>query len=76
MTFLQKKIQNKNHNCWNKKSDKDMRKSEREREEWKERKWMECSSMASIAPFGPGDPGSNPGWFAVLNSNKKLSFPQ
>ena len=29
--------------------------------------------MASVALFGPADPGSNPGWFAVLNSNKKLS---
>ena len=35
---------------------------------------MECSSMVSIATFGPGDPGSNPGWFAVMNSNQKLSF--
>ena len=74
MTFLQKKFKIKITIVGTKKSDKDMRKSEREREEWKERKWMECSSMASIAPFGPGDPGSNPGWFAVLNSNKKLSF--
>ena len=30
--------------------------------------------MVSIAAFGPGDPSSNPGWFAVLNSNQKLSF--
>ena len=30
--------------------------------------------MVSIAAFGPGDPGSNPGWFAVSNANKKLSF--
>ena len=30
---------------------------------------MECGSMVSIAPFGPGDLGSNPGWFAVSNSN-------
>ena len=22
---------------------------------------MECSSLVSIAAFGPGDPGSNPG---------------
>ena len=35
---------------------------------------IECSSIVSIAAFGPGDPGSNPGWFAVLNSNRKLSF--
>ena len=35
---------------------------------------MECSSMISLASLGPGDPGSNPGWFAVLNSNKKLSL--
>ena len=30
--------------------------------------------MVSIAAFCPGDPGSNPGWFADLNSNKKLSY--
>ena len=30
--------------------------------------------MVSIGAFGPGDPGSNPGWFAVLNLNQKLSF--
>ena len=30
--------------------------------------------MVSIATFGPGDPVSNPGWFAALNSNVKLSF--
>ena len=30
--------------------------------------------MVSIAPFGPGDPGSNPGWLAVSNSNRNLSF--
>ena len=35
---------------------------------------MERSSMVSIAAFGPGDPGSNPGWFAASNSNGKLSF--
>ena len=29
----------------------------------------ECSSMVSIAAFGPGDPGSHPGWFAVSNSS-------
>ena len=29
--------------------------------------------MVSIAAFGPGHPDSNPGSFAVLNSNKKLS---
>ena len=28
--------------------------------------------MVSTAAFGPGDPSSNPGWFAVLNSNKNL----
>ena len=33
---------------------------------------MECSLIVSIAAFGPGDPGSNPGWFAVSTS-KKLS---
>ena len=33
---------------------------------------MECSSKVSVAAFGPGDPGSNPGWFAVSNSNKKI----
>ena len=35
---------------------------------------MECSSIVSIATFGPGDPGSNPGWSVVSNSNKKLSL--
>ena len=30
--------------------------------------------MVSIAAFGPGDPDSNPGWFAVSNSDQKLSF--
>ena len=30
--------------------------------------------MVSVAAFGPGDPGSNPGWFAVSNLNKKMSF--
>ena len=30
---------------------------------------MECSSIVSIAAFGPGDLGSNPGWFTVSNSN-------
>ena len=30
---------------------------------------LECSSMVSIAPFGLGDTGSNPGSFAVLNLN-------
>ena len=34
---------------------------------------MECGSMFSVAIFGPGDPGSNPGWFAVSHSNKKFS---
>ena len=34
---------------------------------------MVCSSMVSIANFGPGDPGLNPGWFAVSNSNQTLS---
>ena len=29
---------------------------------------MEGSSMVCIAAFGPGDPGSNPGWFGVSNS--------
>ena len=29
--------------------------------------------MVSIASFGLGDPGLNPGWFAVSNSSKKLS---
>ena len=37
-------------------------------------KLMECCSMVSVAAFGPGDHGSNPGWFAVLNSNLKLSL--
>ena len=35
---------------------------------------MECSSMVNIAAFGPRDHGSNPGWFTVSNSNKKLSL--
>ena len=35
---------------------------------------VECNSMVSIAAFNPGDPGSNPGLFAVLNSNQKLTF--
>ena len=30
--------------------------------------------MVSVDTFGPGDPGSNPGWFAVPNSNQKWSF--
>ena len=30
--------------------------------------------MVSVATFGPGDQGSNPGQFDVSNSNKKLSF--
>ena len=34
---------------------------------------MECSSIVSKAAFGHGDLGSNPNWFAVSNSNKKLS---
>ena len=29
---------------------------------------IECSLIVSIAPFGPTDLGSNPGWFAVSNS--------
>ena len=39
-----------------------------------QKKSMECSSMVSIAAFGPRHSGSNPSWFAVSNSNKKLSF--
>ena len=35
---------------------------------------MECSSVVSIATFGPEDTGSNPSWFAVSNSNSKLRF--
>ena len=35
---------------------------------------MECSSMVSMAAFGPEDFGSNPGWLAVSNSNKKQSI--
>ena len=35
---------------------------------------IKCSSIISIAAFGPGDPGSNPDWFSVSNSNQKLSF--
>ena len=30
--------------------------------------------MVSIATFGPRDPGSNPGWFAVSNSKLKIEF--
>ena len=30
---------------------------------------MDCSSIVSMAPFGPRDPVSKPGWFAVSNSN-------
>ena len=30
--------------------------------------------MVSVAAFGPRDPGSNPCWFPVSNSNQKLSF--
>ena len=30
--------------------------------------------MVSKAAFSPGDPNSNPGWFAVSNSNKKFGF--
>ena len=29
--------------------------------------------MLIVATIGPGDPGSNPGWFAVSNSIQKLS---
>ena len=35
---------------------------------------MECSLIVSIAPFGPGGPGSSPGWFTVSNLSIKLSF--
>ena len=35
---------------------------------------MDFSSIVSVATFCPEDPGSNPGRFAVLNSNPKLSF--
>ena len=34
---------------------------------------MECSSVVRVAAFGLGNLCSNPGWFAVLNSNQKLS---
>ena len=30
--------------------------------------------MVTLVTFGPGDPGSNPGWFAASDSNQKLSF--
>ena len=30
--------------------------------------------MVSIAAFDPGNSVANPGWFAVINSKKKLSF--
>ena len=29
--------------------------------------------MVSISAFRPRDPGSNPGWFTVSNSHRKLS---
>ena len=32
--------------------------------------------MVSVAAIGPGDPGSNPGWLAISNSNWKLSFQE
>ena len=32
--------------------------------------------MVSKAPFGPGDPGSNPGWFAVSKFKSKIEFSQ
>ena len=32
--------------------------------------------MVSTATFGPVDRGSNPDWFAVSNSNQKLSFDE
>ena len=35
-------------------------------------KYLEMS--ISIAAFGPGDPRSNTGWFAVLNSNQNRVF--
>ena len=28
---------------------------------------MECSSMISVAAFGPRDSGSNPGWFTEFH---------
>ena len=33
-----------------------------------------CSSMVSIAIFGLRDPGSNPSWLNVSNSDQKLKF--
>ena len=30
--------------------------------------------MVGKAGFGPRDPGSNPGWFAVSNSKQKMGF--
>ena len=35
---------------------------------------MACSSMVSMAAFGPRDQSSNPSWFAVSNLNKKLNY--
>ena len=32
---------------------------------------MECCPMVSVAGFGPGNPGSNPSWFPVSDSNRK-----
>ena len=34
---------------------------------------MKSSSMISVAAFGSGDPGSNPDWEAVSNSNQKFN---
>ena len=36
-------------------------------------KELNLLSMVTIAAFGLGDPITNPGWFAVSNSNQKLS---
>ena len=33
-----------------------------------------CITIVSIVAFGPQDPGSNPDWFTVSDSNQKLSF--
>ena len=32
--------------------------------------------MVSITTFGPGDLGSDPGWFTVLNSNRTFISSQ
>ena len=42
-----------------------VRRTHRQREKKRVEKSMECSSMVSVATFGPGDLGSNSSWFTV-----------